>query len=112
MKKVYCVLCGEKHTSFAWKHKKWRTEEGEVEGWACEKWYHPHYTRIIPWRLRKQADAHKKEMLQPFLDETKPNKEFIDAYQDEVNLRDWYTDKELKTHLGPKYIETHPKEEK
>lgn len=107
-KKIYCVLCRKKHSSFAWKYKKW-TEK--IEGWACDRWYKSRYTRIISLRIRKQADAHRKEMLQPFKDESTPNEEFMSAYQDEVNLRNWYKDSEIKKHLGPKYIETHEKEE-
>jgi hypothetical protein len=108
MKKVYCVLCRKTHKGSAWKYKKW-TEN--TEGWACEKWYKPRYLKIIPFRFRAQADNHRKEMLQPFLNEEQANPQFIKAYQNELNLREYFHDSELKKHLGPKYLKTHkPKE--
>lgn len=68
MKKMYCCVCGKEHEHESWRHKRWRTKKGIVDGWGCGAHFNDlgSVKEYIPESIKKSRNKYAKSLLQPF----------------------------------------------
>lgn len=78
----YCVLCREEHDDTHWRNGKWNTEQGEISGWGCSKWYRPApLPEFIPQRIKDERPKYLKSMIQSHRG-GELSKEWVESYPD------------------------------
>lgn len=81
MKTLFCVRCNKKHSSpWGWRHRKWHTEQGVVDGWGHVDSRESRPLEITTEAIKNDRKKYANDLVQPYLPDGSFNGKFRDLY--------------------------------
>jgi len=78
---MFCVICNKKHHDHGWKHTKWSTENGEIDGWGCSLYFKPVNVEFTTDRIRDDRKKYANDLVQSHR-QGEFSREFAQLYPD------------------------------